>query len=581
MAPGPLSTRWVRGGAETNGTWNLSFSPTSCGQITHQPAGSFARASGRRPSHFNAPNNASPDGPLSGTYKIDNGPTQNFGPIAETVDGNGHPDWTASFTFPPGSQQITILSATSPHGIWTGNGGTQFSLTGSGCVGTTPPSVNTVKTHTPAGNVAAGGTFHWLLTTTVANGPTNQPVHITDTLPAGMTAGAITLSGTGTAGKLTCTAATGNPDCTIATAAGNGTYIIDVTVTAPAANNTDNCHAYINTASANYGTAIPAGSPTDTVTVTGCANPGISILKTDSVNHTVAAGGAFNYVLTVTVTNGPTTQAYGIADTAPAGLTFGAISKTGTGDLTKLTGNASGSPVAWTLATGATNGTYILTIATTAPAANVAGACKLYTNTGSVTIVGVAPMTSSDDVTVTGCNRTLKIYKSIQGDAGDNTVFTTSVSGVGGTFPLAQNAHQETSIDQQSHTVTETLAAGYSNVSWAAFVGAGDICSDHAPQQRWLGHRRDRHGPGGRGGRDRVLRQREGPDRRHHQGHEDRLHERSGPSGLPVRGTPDRCDDGDDVPFDSPELPRRERLGLRVRLWQPHGRHSRCGEAAR
>src|SRR5204862_397748 len=150
---------------------------------------------------------------------------------------------------------------------------------------------------------AAGGTFNWIITAVVANGPTTSATHITDTAPAGMTFGAISkgASGGGTVASLTCTAASGSPiDCTIASGASSGTYTITVAVTAPAANNTANCHSYTNTATSQYGTQT-AVQTTDAVTVTGCLNPSIGLLKTDNTSHSVAAGGSFNWIITATV----------------------------------------------------------------------------------------------------------------------------------------------------------------------------------------------------------------------------------------------------------------------------------------
>ena len=187
--------------------------------------------------------------------------------------------------------------------VWNGtNGIAEATPDVSKCL-STPPSVNTVKTHTPAGNVAAGSTFHWLLTTTVTNGPTNQPTHITDNIPTGMTVNSITPSGTG-AGTLGCDAGPAI-DCTLSTGAGNGVYTITVSVTAPAANDTNNCHAYTNTATADYGTAIPQTKPTDTVTPTGCTNPSVSTVKSHSPAGDVAAGSSFHWILTTTVSSGP------------------------------------------------------------------------------------------------------------------------------------------------------------------------------------------------------------------------------------------------------------------------------------
>ncbi len=133
----------------------------------------------------------------------------------------------------------------------------------------------------------------------------------------------------------------------------------------------------------------------------------VSVEKTnDAPNSTIAAGGTFNWIITATVSGGPSAAATTITDTAPTGMTFGAITKSvgGTADPSKLMcTTTSGSPVSCTVAASAPVGTYTVTIATTAPAASNINNCKLYTNEASFMIDGT-PGTSSDSVTVTGCS---------------------------------------------------------------------------------------------------------------------------------------------------------------------------------
>ena len=111
-----------------------------------------------------------------------------------------------------------------------------------------------------------------------------------------MTAGAITTSASngGTVGSLSCNASGSPVACTLASGATSGTYVIDVTIQTGPANDLRSCITANNTALTQYGTTPAVNSNTDTVMVTGCANPTVSISKTDDVNHTVAAGGNFN-----------------------------------------------------------------------------------------------------------------------------------------------------------------------------------------------------------------------------------------------------------------------------------------------
>src|SRR5439155_90117 len=201
----------------------------------------------------------------------------------------------------------------------------------------------------------------------------------------------------------------------------------------------------------------------DSVTVTGCATPAVSIAKTNSVGGSVAAGGTFNWIITATVSGNTTTAVTTISDTFPAGLTVGAVTP-GAG-VTCTGGNA----FPCTLPAGTAVGTYTMTVAMTAPGATPGSNCKSYQNSGTATGSNVAngSQSSQDSVAVTGC-----------AGSAVSIVKTNSVGGsvaAGGTFNSIITATVSGNTTTAITTISDTFPAGMTH--GAVTPGAGVTCT--------------------------------------------------------------------------------------------------------
>src|SRR5579872_3616332 len=178
------------------------------------------------------------------------------------------------------------------------------------------PVLAIAKSHSGSFVQGQSGTYSISVNNT-GSGPTTGTVTVTDTLPAGLTAAAMTGNG------WTCTVATAT--CTRADAlTGGSSYsaiILTVNVAANAAAN------FTNTATVAGGGDLTsphtANDPTTTV-----AGPMLSIVKSHTGNFTQAQTGA-SYSLAVSNVGGsPTSGTVTIADVLPAGLTATAIAGT-------------------------------------------------------------------------------------------------------------------------------------------------------------------------------------------------------------------------------------------------------------
>jgi uncharacterized repeat protein (TIGR01451 family) len=183
------------------------------------------------------------------------------------------------------------------------------------------PDLTVTKTH--SGNFTQGqtGATYAITASNIGTGPTSGTVTVTDTLPSGLTATAI--SGTGwscTLGTLTCTRSD-------ALAAGSSYPAITLTV-----NVANNAAASVtNSVSISGGGETNTGNDTakDATTITPLLSPKLVIAKTHSGSFTQGQTGA-TYNITVTNTgSGPTSGAVTVTDTLPTGLTGTAISGTG------------------------------------------------------------------------------------------------------------------------------------------------------------------------------------------------------------------------------------------------------------
>ncbi|MEO8541641.1 MAG: hypothetical protein ABI577_18015, partial [bacterium] len=247
-----------------------------------------------------------------------------------------------------------------------------------GCSGT----VGISKSSSPQDNVAAGGSATWTISVTVSTNPTTAATQITDTLPAGF---AINGAGVSASSFTTCpvnigltyvgsAAVTG---CTLPAGTLPGTYTITVPVVAPANFPFANCKLYTNTAAIVGGT-----SATDNLTVTGCVNPGLALAKTNNLGATpLSSGGTFNWIITATISNGPTVAIATITDALPAGFAFNGTITTDSGLLT--CDAPVGLNVTCHLASGAVNGAYKITIPVKAPTIASSTQCGNYTNSSA------------------------------------------------------------------------------------------------------------------------------------------------------------------------------------------------------
>jgi len=181
------------------------------------------------------------------------------------------------------------------------------------------PDLSITKTH--AGNFTQGqtGAAYTLTASNVGGTPTSGTVTVMDTLPAGLTATAI--SGTG----WSCVLAT--LTCTRSDALAAGSSYPAITLTVNVANNAP--ALVTNTAAVSGGGETNTGndSASDATTITQL--PDLTIAKTHVGTFAQGQTGA-SYTLTVSNTgSAPTSGTVTVTDTLPAGLTATAISGTG------------------------------------------------------------------------------------------------------------------------------------------------------------------------------------------------------------------------------------------------------------
>ncbi|MCU1257298.1 MAG: hypothetical protein JWO80_183, partial [Bryobacterales bacterium] len=182
------------------------------------------------------------------------------------------------------------------------------------------PDLTLTKTHT--GNFTPGGTGSYTLTVNNAgSASTTGAVTMTDTVPTGLTATA--LSGTGWTCALTPTVNCTRSDALAANASYPAiTLAVSVAGNAPA--------TVTNTATVAGGgeTNTANDSASDPTTISAAGVPDLTITKTHTGNFTQSGTGSY----TVTVNNAgsaATTGTVTMTDTVPTGLTATALSGTG------------------------------------------------------------------------------------------------------------------------------------------------------------------------------------------------------------------------------------------------------------
>ncbi len=328
------------------------------------------------------------------------------------------------------------------------------------------PNVGIAKANNTGGTVGTSASFDWILTVTVSNGPTTAGATITDTIPIGLTAGAPVPS----SGQLDCGASVGNAIiCTLASGTTSGDYTITVPIATPDGSPTSECKAYDNTASVTGGggTNTPS-SDTDSVTVTcpAPATPNVGIAKANNTGGTVGTSSSFDWTLTVTVSNGPTTAVATITDSIPANLTAGApVPGSGQLDCGASVGNA----ISCTLASGSASGDYTITVPITTPDGTPPSECTTYTNTGFVSGGGGTntPPSDSDSVTVAcGATGSITVDK-VTSPAGHAQPFAfevqTGASAGVDSFSLTDLAapHTTAGLAAGTYKILETPVAGW------------------------------------------------------------------------------------------------------------------------
>jgi hypothetical protein len=197
------------------------------------------------------------------------------------------------------------------------------------------------------------------------------------------------------------------------------------------------------------------------------ADPDVSIAKTNDTSDSVAVGGSFNWTLTLTVTNGPTTAVANVTDTIPAAFSVGTVTSDAELDCSASSGNS----IDCDLASGTADGTYVVTVPVTAPDGSPSTECTLYTNTGEVSGGGGTNTTASDDDSVTVvCEpelASISIAKNVPGTDSQNFGFSDNIPGCSiGTLdddPGSGTPKSATcsSITPGTYTVSENVPSGW------------------------------------------------------------------------------------------------------------------------
>ncbi|WP_313443534.1 isopeptide-forming domain-containing fimbrial protein, partial [Brevundimonas sp.] len=227
----------------------------------------------------------------------------------------------------------------------TGSGGDNPSCSGS-CETTNPladPSFGYSKSADASGPVKVGDTITYTLRGSVRNSQLTLPAVLTDSLPAGLTFGAVV-----DAGGYTCNDA--NPlQCTLPAGTVPGVYDVVFSATV----NDQATGQIVNTVTAT------GNNPEceDCTVITPVTDPSVRYAKTADATGSVKVGDTITYTLTAEVLNAQLTEVFTLTDTLGTGLTFGGVSDAGAF-------SCSGT-LSCTLPVGTVPGTYSLTYTAT------------------------------------------------------------------------------------------------------------------------------------------------------------------------------------------------------------------------
>jgi uncharacterized repeat protein (TIGR01451 family) len=308
------------------------------------------------------------------------------------------------------------------------------------------PDLTIAKSHT--GNFSQGqtGATYSIVVTNSGSATTSGTVTVTDTLPAGLTATAI--SGTGWA----CTLAT--LTCTRSTTRAAGlsfptiTVTVNVAASAPA--------SVTNTATTSGGGQTNTSNDTDTDPTTINQTRDLTITKSHTGNFSQGQTGATYSLTARNIGSSATTGTVTVTDTLPAGLTATAISGTGwscvLGTLTCTRSDVLAAGASYPVVTVTVN------VASNAPAS--------VTNTASVSGGGQTNTTNdtANDPTTINQLADMTIAKSHTGDFTRGQIGATYSITVTNSGPAASSG---------TVTATDTLPSG---LTATAIAGTGWSC---------------------------------------------------------------------------------------------------------
>ncbi|HVS82196.1 MAG TPA: hypothetical protein VHE60_10720, partial [Pyrinomonadaceae bacterium] len=459
------NTATVSGGGETNTANDTATNPTTINQlidltVTKSHAGNFTQGQVGATYSITATNSGSL--PTVGTVTVTD--TLPAGLTATAISGTG---WAcvlgtltctrsnallAGASYPVITVTVTVANNAPASVTNTANvsGGGETNTAND--TATDPTTINQLPdltiTKSHSGNFTQGqvGATYSITVTNSGLANSSGTVTVTDTLPAGLTATAI--SGT----NWTCVLAT--LTCTRSNALAAGASYPAITVTVDVANNAPT--SVTNTANVSGGGEIITTNDTATDPTTINQLPDLTITKTHAGNFTQGQGGA---TYSIIVTNSGLANSSGtvtVTDTLPAGLTATAISGTNwtcvLGTLTCTRSNA--------LAAGASYPAITLTV-------NVANnAAASVTNTANVSGGGEIITTNDTATDPTTINQLpdLTITKSHSGN------FTQGQTGATYSITATNSGSAATS---GTVTVTDTLPAG---LTATAISGTGWTC---------------------------------------------------------------------------------------------------------
>jgi len=326
----------VSGGSESNSSNNTATDPTTVTQlpdltINKSHSGNFSQ--GQTGANYSIVVTNSGFATTSGTVTVTD--TLPAGLTATAISGSG---WTCvlgtltctrSSGLSAGSNYPTITltvnvasnapaSVTNSVSVSGGGESNTSNNTDTDPTAVVQPDLTITKSH--SGNFSQGqvGAQYTITVTNSGTASTSGTVTVTDTLPAGLTATAMSGSGwTCVLGTLTCTRSNG---LSAGSSYPNITLTVNVAANAPA--------SVTNSVAVSGGGETNTSNNTDTDPTT-VVQPDLTVAKSHSGNFTQGQTGA---QYTVTVTNSGTASTSGtvtVTDTLPAGLTATAISGTG------------------------------------------------------------------------------------------------------------------------------------------------------------------------------------------------------------------------------------------------------------